>query len=73
MEYRIDDRELDAGVFIAFVNQVWPGNYDEHKTANFSSWPGSTLPPCCISGRSRTRSRSMRRTDAQRDSSPIRS
>ena len=32
MEYRVDDRELDAARFIAFVNQVWPGSYDEEKT-----------------------------------------
>ena len=33
MEYVIDDRKLDAAGFIAFVNKVWPGNYDEHKTS----------------------------------------
>ena len=33
MEYRIDDRQLDAAAFIEFVNQVWPGEYDEDRTA----------------------------------------
>ena len=33
MEYVIDDRQLDAAIFIAFVNKVWPGNYDEEKTS----------------------------------------
>ena len=33
MEYIIDDRQLDAAKFIAFVNKVWPGNYDEEKTS----------------------------------------
>ncbi len=33
MEYIIDDRQLDAAGFIAFVNKVWPGNYDEDKTS----------------------------------------
>ncbi len=32
MEYRVDDKELDASVFIAFANQVWPGDYDREKT-----------------------------------------
>ena len=34
MEYVVDDRQLDAAAFIAFVNKVWPGNYDEKKTAD---------------------------------------
>ena len=33
MEYIIDDRQLDAAGFIAFVNKAWPGNYDEDKTS----------------------------------------
>ena len=32
MEYRADDRELQAAVFVEFVNQVWPGNYDMERT-----------------------------------------
>lgn len=32
MEFRVDDRALDAVTFLAFVNQVWPGSYDEEKT-----------------------------------------
>ena len=31
MEYRTDDQQLDAAAFIAFVNKVWPGKYDEKK------------------------------------------
>ena len=53
MEYRIDDRELDAKAFIAFVNQVWPGNYDEHKTTaalsktmNITAYDGGKLAGC---------------------------
>ncbi len=34
MEYRIDDKMLDASVFLALVNQVWPGEYDTEKTQN---------------------------------------
>lgn len=34
MEYRIDDKMLNASVFPSFVNQVWPGDYDVEKTQN---------------------------------------
>ena len=53
MEYRVDDRELDATRFIAFVNQVWPGSYDEEKTRsalsktlNITVWDGDVLAGC---------------------------
>ncbi len=25
MEYKVDDQELNAAIFISFVNKVWPG------------------------------------------------
>lgn len=34
MEYRVDDKKLKASVFLSFVNQVWPGNYDIEQTQN---------------------------------------
>ena len=34
MDYRIDDKQLDASVFLSFVNQVWPGDYDTERTQN---------------------------------------
>ena len=34
MEYRIDDKMLNASVFLTFVNQVWPRDYDIEKTQN---------------------------------------
>ena len=34
MDYRVDDKELNASVFLAFVNQIWPGNYDVERTQN---------------------------------------
>lgn len=34
MEYRVDDKQLKASDFLAFVNQVWPGNYDVERTQN---------------------------------------
>ena len=53
MEYRVDDRELDDARFIAFVNQVWPGSYDEEKTRsalsktlNITAWDGDVLAGC---------------------------
>ncbi len=53
MEYRIDDRQLDAMTFIAFVNKVWPGKYDADrttealsKTLNITAYDGETLVGC---------------------------
>ena len=53
MEYRIDDKQLDAGKFIACVNKVWPGKYDEGRTAealsrtlNITAYDGETLVGC---------------------------
>ena len=53
MEYRTDDQQLDAAAFIAFANKVWPGKYDEEKTAaalsrtlNITAYDGETLVGC---------------------------
>ena len=53
MEYREDDRELQATMFIEFVNQVWPGNYDMErtqdalsKTINITAYDGERLVGC---------------------------
>ena len=53
MEYRIDDRELDASAFIGFASQVWPGNYDLErtrdalsKTINVTAYDGGRLAGC---------------------------
>ena len=53
MEYRTDDRELTAAAFIGFANSVWPGQYDEEKTAaalsrtlNITAYDGGTLVGC---------------------------
>lgn len=50
MEYRYDDRTLDAGTFLALVQQVWPGEYDAEKTRaalartiNITAWDGGAL------------------------------
>ncbi len=34
MDYTVDDRQLDASVFLSFVNQIWPGSYDAERTQN---------------------------------------
>lgn len=53
MEYRADNRELQAAMFIEFVNQVWPGNYDMErtqdalsKTINITAYDGERLVGC---------------------------
>ena len=33
MEYIVDDKALDAREFLALASAVWPGDYDEEKTA----------------------------------------
>ena len=32
VEYKIDDKGLNANTFISFVKRIWPGNYDYEKT-----------------------------------------
>ncbi|NMS90812.1 GNAT family N-acetyltransferase [Clostridioides difficile] len=32
MKYKVNDQELDASIFIPFVNRIWPGDYDMDKT-----------------------------------------
>lgn len=53
MEFIVDDTQLKAPEFIAFVNQVWPGNYDEFKTSsalsktlNITAYDGKMLVGC---------------------------
>ena len=53
MEYKIGDQELSAAAFIGFANKVWPGRYNEEKTAaalsktlNITAYDGETLVGC---------------------------
>ena len=53
MKYRVDDQTLEAGKFLAFVNQVWPGEYAPQKTQdalektlNITAYEGETLVGC---------------------------
>ena len=34
MDYIADDKQLNASVFLSFVNQIWPGSYDAERTQN---------------------------------------
>ena len=53
MEFKINDKELKASVFIPFVNQVWKGDYDTKrtqdalsKTLNITAYDGERLVGC---------------------------
>ena len=53
MEYRIDDRTLDAAVFLPFAVRIWPGDYDAartqaalDKTLNITAYDGGRLVGC---------------------------
>ena len=53
MDYRADDKALSASDFLAFVNQIWPGSYDEErtgeaisKTLNITAYDGEKLVGC---------------------------
>lgn len=53
MEYRVDDRALSAAQFLAFVQQVWPGDYDAARTQealcrtlNLTAYDGGQLVGC---------------------------
>lgn len=53
MEYQIDDKQLDASVFLSLVNQVWPNDYDEKQTEealaatmNITAYDGEKLVGC---------------------------
>ena len=53
IKYKVDDRQLAASAFIAFVNQVWPGDYEPDKTGyalaktlNITAYDGDKLVGC---------------------------
>ncbi len=53
IEYKVNDRELNAAAFLAFVNQIWPGDYDPgktraalSKTLNITAYDGNVLAGC---------------------------
>ncbi|MBQ2110484.1 MAG: GNAT family N-acetyltransferase [Clostridia bacterium] len=53
MDYIVDDKQLDASVFLSFVNKIWPGSYDVQrtqnalsKTLNITAYDGAKLVGC---------------------------
>lgn len=53
LEYKVDDKALDAQRFIELAQQVWPGDYDPEKTRralertiNITAWDGTELVGC---------------------------
>ena len=53
MDYIVDDRQLNASVFLSFVNQIWPGRYDPERTQralattlNITAYDGAKLAGC---------------------------
>ena len=53
MEYKVDDKELNAATFLSFVNQVWQGDYDMErtkealsKTLNITAYENKVLVGC---------------------------
>ncbi|BDZ80575.1 GNAT family N-acetyltransferase [Claveliimonas bilis] len=53
MEYKVNDTELAASVFLPFVNQIWQGDYDIErtqialsKTLNITAYDNEMLVGC---------------------------
>lgn len=53
MDYRVDDKQLNASAFLAFVDRIWPGSYDEERTEsalsrtlNITAYDGDKLIGC---------------------------
>lgn len=53
IEYKVDDKEINASFFISFVNEIWSGNYDIEKTQealfktiNITAYDNNVLVGC---------------------------
>ena len=53
IEYKVDDKEINASFFISFVNQIWQGDYNIErtqtalsKTINITAYDGNVLVGC---------------------------
>ncbi|MEQ3189020.1 GNAT family N-acetyltransferase [Enterocloster aldenensis] len=53
MEYKVDDKEMNASFFVSFVNQIWQGDYNIErtqvalsKTINITAYDGNVLVGC---------------------------
>ena len=53
IEYKVDDKEINASFFVSFVNQIWQGDYNIErtqtalsKTINITAYDGNVLVGC---------------------------
>ena len=53
IEYKVDDKEMNASFFVSFVNQIWQGDYNIErtqvalsKTINITAYDGNVLVRC---------------------------
>ena len=53
IEYKVDDKEMNASFFVSFVNQIWQGDYNIDrtqaalsKTINITAYDGNVLVGC---------------------------
>lgn len=53
IEYKVNDKEINASFFISFVNQIWEGDYNMErtqnalsKTINITAYDGNVLVGC---------------------------
>lgn len=53
LEYKVNDRTLNASAFLPFVHKIWKGNYNIDKTEealsktlNITAYDGKTLVGC---------------------------
>ena len=53
IEYKVDDKEMNASFFVSFVNQIWQGDYNIErtqvalsKTINITAYDGNVLVGC---------------------------
>ena len=55
IEYKVDDKEMNASFFVSFVNQIWQGDYNIErtqaalsKTINITAYDGNVLVGGCV-------------------------
>ena len=53
IEYKVDDKEMNASFFVSFVNQIWQGDYNIErtqaalsKTIDITAYDGNVLVGC---------------------------
>ena len=55
IEYKVDDKEMNASFFVSFVNQIWQGDYNIErtqaalsKTINITAYDVNVLVGCLL-------------------------